>query len=79
MRANYWLVIGTYSQDPDCRAEESGITSQSLHPIPMENFDTCKKEGEKITNEIYKAVWQFDSKWTCIFSGKNLNNYLLTS
>ena len=49
----------------------SGITSPSLHSIPMKDLDTCNKAGEKITNEIYKPVWQFDSKWTCVFSGGN--------
>jgi len=71
LRADYWLVIGTYRQGPSSRPEVSGITSPSLHSIPMEDMDTCKKAGEKITNEIYKPVWQFDSKWTCIFSGNN--------
>ena len=67
--ANYWLVIGTYRQGPGGRPEVSGITSPSLHSIPMNDLDTCKKAGEKITKEIYKPVWQFDSKWTCVFSG----------
>ena len=69
VRANYWLVIGTYRQGPGGRPEVSGITSPSLHSIPMEDLDTCNKAGEKITKEIYKPVWQFDSKWICIFSG----------
>ena len=30
----------------------------------MKDLDTCNKAGEKITNEIYKPVWQFDSRWT---------------
>ena len=68
-KANYWLIIGTYRQVPGGRPEVSGITSPSLHSIPMNDLDTCKKAGEKITNEIYKPVWQFDSKLTCIFSG----------
>ena len=68
-KANYWLIIGTYRQGPGGRPEVSGITSPSLHSIPMRDLDTCKKAGEKITNEIYKPVWQFDSKWTCVFSG----------
>ena len=71
LKANYWLVIGTYRQGPGGRPEVSGITSPSLHSIPMENLETCKNAGKKITNEIYTPVWQFDSKWTCIFSGKN--------
>ena len=72
VRANYWLVIGTYRQGPGGRPEVSGITSPSLHSIPMKNLDTCKKAGDKITNEIYKPVWQFDSKWTCVFGGDNI-------
>ena len=69
VEAKYWLIIGTYRQGPGSRPEVSGITSPSLYSIPMEDLDTCKKAGEKITKEIYKPVWQFDSKWTCVFSG----------
>ena len=68
-KASYWLVIGTYRQGPGGSPEVSGITSPSLHSIPMNDLDTCKKAGIQITNEIYKPVWQFDSKWTCVFSG----------
>ena len=68
-KASYYLIIGTYRQGPGRRPEVSGITSPSLHSIPMKDLDTCNKAGEKITNEIYKPVWQFDSRWTCVFSG----------
>ena len=68
-KSDYWLVIGTYRQGPGRRPEVSGITSPTLHSIPMETLDNCKKAGEIITKEIYKPVWQFDSKWICIFSG----------
>ena len=68
-KANYWLIIGTYRQGPGRRPEVSGITSPSLHSIPMNDLDACNKAGEKITSEIYKPVWQFDSKWTCVSSG----------
>ena len=71
VRANYRLVIGTYRQGPGARPEVSGITSPSLHSIPMKDLDTCNKAGEQISNKIYKPVWQFDSKWTCIFNGAN--------
>ena len=67
--ANYLLIIGTYRQGPGGRPEVSGITSPSIYSIPMQDLDTCNKAGLKITNEIYKPVWQFDSKWTCVFSG----------
>ena len=71
VKANYWLVIGTYRQGPGGRPEVSGITSPSLHSIPMKDLETCKKAGLLITEDIYKPVWQFDSKWTCIFSGEH--------
>ena len=44
VRANYWLVIGTYRQGPGGRPEVSGITSPTLHSIPIENLDNCKKQ-----------------------------------
>ena len=69
VRANYWLIIGTYRQGPGGRPEVSGITSPSLYSIPMKDLEACNKAGEKITNEIYMPVWQFDSRWTCVFSG----------
>ncbi len=68
-KANYRLIIGTYRQGPGRRPEVSGITSPSLHSIPMKDLDTCNKAGEKITNEIYKPIWQFDGRWTCVFVG----------
>ena len=64
--ADYLLVIGTYRQGPGNRPEVSGITSPSLYSLPMKDMEACKIAGEKITKEIYKPVWQFDSKWTCI-------------
>ena len=69
VRANYWLVIGTYRQGPGGRPEVSGITSPSLHTIPMKDIETCKKAGQQISKDIYKPVWQFDNKWTCIYGG----------
>jgi len=69
VKANYWLVIGTYRQGPGGRPEVSGITSPSLHTIPMRDIETCEKAGNKISNDIYKPVWQFDNKWTCVYGG----------
>ena len=71
LKADYWLVIGTYRQGPSRRPEVSGITSPSLYSLPMKDLNTCLEAGKKITNEIYKPVWQFDSKWTCIYGGRN--------
>ena len=69
VKADYWLVIGTYRQGPSGRPEVSGITSPSLHTIPMKNLEACNKAGNKISKEIYTPVWQFDNKWTCVYSG----------
>ena len=66
VQAKYWLVIGTYRQGPGGRPEVSGITSPSLHSIPMDDLDSCEKAGLEITENIYKPVWQFDSRWTCV-------------
>ena len=67
--ANYWLVIGTYRQGPGGRPEVSGITSPSIYSLPMKDLETCKIAGTKITEDIYRPVWQFDSKWTCVYGG----------
>ena len=67
--ASYWLVIGTYRQGPSARPEVSGITSPSLYALPMKDLKSCEEAGLKITEKIYKPVWQFDSKWTCIYGG----------
>ncbi len=67
--ASYWLIVGSYRQGPGSRPEVSGITSPSLYGIPMKTRELCEKAGDKITNEIYKPVWQLDNKWTCIYSG----------
>ena len=69
VKADYWLVIGSYRQGPGGKPQVSGITSPSLHTIPMKDMETCEKAGNKISKEIYIPVWQFDNKWTCIYSG----------
>ena len=64
--ADYWLVIGSYRQGPGAKPKVSGITSPSLFAIPIQTKKMCMEAGEKIENDIYNPVWQFDSKWTCI-------------
>ena len=68
----YWLVIGSYRQGPGGRPEVSGITSPSVYAIPMETMKQCKEAGEKISNDIYKPVWQFDNRWTCVLGDRHL-------
>ena len=71
VKADYWLVIGSYRQGPGAKPQVSGITSPSLFAIPISTKKLCVEAGKKIENEIYNPVWQFDSKWTCI---KNSND-----
>ncbi len=58
----YWLIVGTYRHGSGGRPDVNGIKNPSLRFIPMKDFDTCNKSGEKVTNEIYKLVWQFGSR-----------------
>ncbi len=68
--ANYALVIGSYRQGPGAKPQVSGITSPSLFAIPTATLQQCKEAGLKISQEIYMPVWQFDNRWTCIYTGK---------
>ena len=68
-QAGYWLVIGSYRQGHGSRPEVSGITSPSLYAIPMASKAKCVEAGKKIAEDIYKPVWQFDNRWTCISDG----------
>ncbi|KGG12745.1 putative GRAM domain [Prochlorococcus marinus str. LG] len=68
-QASYWLVVGSYRQGPGARPEVSGITSPSLYAIPMKSLELCESAGNKITNDIYKPVWQLDNRWSCIYNG----------
>ena len=69
--ADYWLVIGSYRQGPGGKPQVSGITSPSLFALPIGSKAMCLEAGQKIEKEIYKPVWHFDSKWTCIKNSKN--------
>tara|TARA_Y100001968_G_C18731924_1_gene424924 strand:+ start:42 stop:329 length:288 start_codon:yes stop_codon:yes gene_type:complete len=72
-QAGYWLVIGSYRQGPGGRPEVSGITSPTVYAIPMKDLRHCRAAGAKITEEIFKPVWQFDNRWSCVFDG--LDNF----
>ena len=72
-KADYWLVIGSYRQGPGGKPQVSGITSPSLFAIPIGSEKMCMEAGKKIESDIYKPVWQFDNKWTCIKNSKTMN------
>ena len=62
VKANYWLVIGTYRQGPGGRPVVSGITSPSLHSIPMKDLETCKKAGKDISEKIFNKFIKIYNK-----------------
>ena len=70
-KADYLLVIGSYRQGPGSKPQVSGITSPSLFAMPMETEKMCIEAGKRIENNIYKPIWQFDGKWTCIQNTSN--------
>ena len=70
-KADYWLVIGSYRQGPGRKAQVSGITSPSLFAIKFGTEKLCLEAGKKIEEKIYKPVWQFDGKWTCVKNSGN--------
>ena len=48
VKANYWLIIGTYRQGPGGRPEVSGITSPSLHSIPIKTWIHLMRQEIKL-------------------------------
>ncbi len=66
VKADYWLVIGSYRQGPGSQPHVSGITSPTLFAIPIGTKNMCEEAGKQIEQDIYKPVWQFDNRWTCI-------------
>ena len=65
-KADYWLVVGSYRQGPGGKPAVSGITSPSVYAIPMETLEQCESAGKEISERIYKPVWNFDNRWTCV-------------
>ncbi len=71
VKADYWLVIGSYRQGPGSKPHVSGITSPTLFAMPIGTKKMCEDAGKQIEKDIYKPVWQFDNKWTCIKNSSN--------
>lgn len=65
--ATTWLVLGTYKQpDSSGKPRVAGYSSPSLNAIPMESLEQCEAAGRRIEENIYKPIWYFDGRWTCI-------------
>lgn len=62
-----YLIFGTYRQpDGVSKPMVSPYSSPSVQVIPMLSMEQCEAAGEEIFNEIYKPVWFFDGRWTCV-------------
>tara|TARA_B100000674_G_C37725816_1_gene861950 strand:- start:252 stop:560 length:309 start_codon:yes stop_codon:yes gene_type:complete len=63
----YYLVLGTYKQpDSSGKPRVAQYSSPSVQVIPMVSLEQCESAGEQITEEIYKPIWYFDGRWTCV-------------
>ena len=64
--ATTYLVVGTYRQMEGSKPMVNLNGSPSLQVIPMESLEQCEEAGRQITEKIYKPIWFFDSRWTCV-------------
>lgn len=65
--ATTYLVLGSYKQpDGGSKPRVAQYSSPSLQVIPMESIEQCEAAGRQITEKVYKPVWFFDGRWTCV-------------
>ena len=65
--ATTYLVLGTYKQpDGGSKPRVAQYSSPTVQVIPMESIEQCEAAGRQITEKIYKPIWFFDGRWTCI-------------
>ena len=61
-----YLVYGTYTQIGGAKPQISVYSAPNLQIIPMESVEQCEAAATQIHKDIYKPVWGFDGRWTCI-------------
>jgi hypothetical protein len=65
--ATTYLVLGSYKQpDGGSKPRVAQYSSPSVQILPMESVEQCEAAGRRITNKIYKPIWYFDGRWTCV-------------
>ena len=65
--ATTYLVLGTYKQpDGSGKPRVAQHSSPSVQVLPMESIEQCEAAGRQITAKIYKPIWFFDGRWTCV-------------
>ena len=64
---SYYLVLGTYKQpDGSGKPIVAKKSSPSIKIIPMASLEQCEIAGQQIKEDIYKPIWYFDGRWTCV-------------
>ena len=63
---SYYLVLGTYKQNSSGKPRVASYSSPSIQVIPMISLEQCEIAGEQIAQDIYKPIWYFDGRWTCV-------------
>lgn len=63
---SYYLVLGSYMQNSSGKPRVAQYSSPSVQVIPMVSLEQCESAGEQIAEEIYKPIWYFDGRWTCV-------------
>ena len=62
-----YLVLGIYKQPHvGSKPQVAKSSSPSIQIIPMESVEQCEAAGNQITEDLYKPIWQFDGRWTCV-------------
>jgi len=65
--ATTYLVLGTYKQpDGGSKPRVAQYSSPTVQVIPMESIEQCETAGRQITQKLYKPIWYFDGRWTCV-------------
>ena len=61
VKADYWLVIGSYRQGPGSKPHVSGITSPTLFAIPIGTKKMCEEAGKQIEKDRCIAQYRIPS------------------
>jgi hypothetical protein len=64
--ATTYLVLGSYKQEGGSKPSVAVYSSPSIQVLPMESIEQCEEAGRQITKKIYKPIWYFDGRWTCV-------------
>ena len=62
-----YLVLGSYKQPNGTgKPQIAPYSSPSISSIPFETMEQCEQAGQQINEIIFKPIWYFDGRWTCV-------------